>query len=131
MNIHHDVAPVVLDSRLDARSALTVRRILRSAVEEATSDIVLDVRDLVVGDSAGVSVLIGAVRAAERRGLRVALLHPPMRLRHALARAGLLSLFVVIDDCPQGEQTTGRPVNQLMPTIVAVKEPSPVTLVPC
>lgn len=131
MNIHHNAATVILDGRLDSRSAPAVRQTLRCAVEEAVADIVLDVRDLVVGDSAGVSVLIGAVRAAERRGLRVALLHPPMRLRHALARAGLLSLFVVVDDCPQQAQTTGRHVSEVSAKLAAMEEPSPATLVPC
>jgi anti-anti-sigma factor len=65
------VAPGVLlrlVGRLDARSAAGVRAALQEAVDTGSGELVLDLKELEIWDGAGLGVLVGAGRRAQRAG---------------------------------------------------------------
>ncbi len=70
-------ARVALRGRLDARSVPDVRDALHRAVDRGTGDLVVDLDGLEIWDAAGLGVLLGGHRRAERRGRRLVLIRVP------------------------------------------------------
>jgi anti-sigma B factor antagonist len=81
---------------LDVGSA----RLLASQVQDALHDrirsLTIDLADLGFMDSTGVSVLVGAWRAAERADVVFALASPPEQARRVLEITGTIVLFRII-----------------------------------
>lgn len=64
---------VALIGRLDTRTASRARASLQEAIDGATGDLVLRADRLVIWDSTGLGVLVGAYRRGRQRGRRLVL----------------------------------------------------------
>jgi anti-anti-sigma factor len=67
-------ARVRLVGRLDARIASSVRAGLQQAVDDGTGELILELGALEIWDGAGLGVLVGAGRRAQRAGRRLVLI---------------------------------------------------------
>lgn len=97
---------VDVDSSAPDRSVITVRgdidayggHVLRDAITEAfeiENDVVIDMSEVDFVDSAGVGVLVGGHRAAEKAGLGFAIRQPSRRVSVLLEVTGLNRLFTI------------------------------------
>ncbi len=57
---------VVITGRIDMTSAATTRAVLHDAIAASSGVLVVDLTDAVIGDSAGLGVLLGAYDRARR-----------------------------------------------------------------
>jgi anti-anti-sigma factor len=62
-----------LSGRLDARTAPEVRTALQESVDSGVGELVIEMGDLEIWDGAGLGVLVGAGRRAQRMGRRLVL----------------------------------------------------------
>jgi anti-anti-sigma factor len=62
-----------LSGRLDARTAPEVRTVLQESVDSGVGELVIEMGDLEIWDGAGLGVLVGAGRRAQRMGRRLVL----------------------------------------------------------
>ena len=88
----HTAAPgrvLVLTGRLDVASAADARLALADAVDAATGDLVLDLRELEAVDPTGLGVLLGAHRRAGRNGRTLVLQDTPPGVARLLRRTRL------------------------------------------
>ena len=89
-------AEVVLSGRLDARSAVAARALLRDVVDGGEGDVLLHVGELEIWDAGGLGVLIGAHRRARQARRRLVLVDvPPRQLR--LLRATRLHRLLTLE----------------------------------
>ncbi len=98
-----------VDSGAPDRSVITVKgdidayggHALRDAITDSSEvdhDVVVDLSQVDFVDSAGVGVLVGAHRAAEKAGRRFVIRHPSHRVSVLLEVTGLKRLFAIEDD---------------------------------
>lgn len=80
---------VRLAGRVDAASVAEVRLALHEAVDHGIGELVVDVRDLQLGDATGLGALLGAHRRAARVGRTLVLADVPPALTRLLAYARL------------------------------------------
>ncbi|GGK85944.1 anti-sigma factor antagonist [Sphaerisporangium melleum] len=76
---------VRVGSRLDVGTVATLRPCLHEAVESGEGDVIVDLSDLEMIDSAGLGVLVGTHRRALRAGRRLVLRGVPPRVMRLLA----------------------------------------------
>jgi anti-anti-sigma factor len=62
-----------LTGRLDARTAPEARTALQESVDSGVGELVIEMGDLEIWDGAGLGVLVGAGRRAQRMGRRLVL----------------------------------------------------------
>lgn len=97
-----------VDTSAPGRSVILVRgdidayggHVLRDAITdgfEAETDVVVDLASVDFVDSAGVGVLVGGHRAAQKAGLGFAIRRPSRRVAVLLEVTGLDRLFVIED----------------------------------
>lgn len=97
---------VDVDTRDPDRSIIAIRgdidayggHVLRDAITDALqidSDVVVDLSDVNFVDSAGVGVLVGGHRAAEKAGRTFTIRHPSKRVEVLLEVTGLNRLFTI------------------------------------
>lgn len=79
---------LVLDADLDHVSAADVRQELHAAIDRAEADLVIDLRQVRAVD-AGLGLLLGAHRRADRAGRRLVLREVPPTLGRLLLRTRL------------------------------------------
>jgi anti-sigma B factor antagonist len=89
---------VALPARVDVGTSADVRSALHAALDVADGDLVLDLSGVELIDAAGLGVLVGVRRRAEREGRTVILRGTPERVRRLLVATRLVRLFVVEDD---------------------------------
>ena len=80
---------LALRGRLDLPAAADVREALHRAVDSGAGDLVLDLSGLEIRDSAGLGVLVGAHRRANRTGRRLVLRDVPPSVHRLLRRSRL------------------------------------------
>lgn len=86
---------VVLDGRLDVRSAADVRRTLHRAVDAGEGDLVLDLSGLDAWDATGLGVIMGTHRRAGRCGRRLVLREVPPRMHQVLVATRLHRILTI------------------------------------
>lgn len=74
----------VLCGRLDVHSVADVRLLLHAVMDRGSGELVLDVRDMEIGDATGLGLLVGLHRRADRAGRRLVLRAVPPRLERLL-----------------------------------------------
>jgi anti-anti-sigma factor len=62
-----------VEGRLDRRSVAEVREAVDTALERGQGDLLLDLTDVEIADAAGLGLLVGAHRRAQRLGRRLVL----------------------------------------------------------
>lgn len=97
LSVRHEgeSAVVVLQGELDLYSAAELRELLINLGSAGHHDIVLDLRDLTFIDSAGLGVLVGALRRARTEGGNLALVSPRPSVKKVLDVGGLSAVFDV------------------------------------
>lgn len=95
MQIQQLADRVTLVGTLSVSTAGIVRAALHTAIDQAAGNFAIDLAQVTVRDSQGLATIVGARRLAERYGKTLTLLDPPLRVRHQLARIGMLQLFNV------------------------------------
>ncbi|MFI9251264.1 STAS domain-containing protein [Streptomyces sp. NPDC053069] len=86
---------------MDHVSQLELRGQLTQVIDRAERAVVLDLSDVSFCDSAGLNVLLGARREAERAAVMLVLACVPIKLRRVLEMTGadqVLRVFATIDD---------------------------------
>ena len=91
-DVHTDVATLLLDGELDARTAPALVPEVARLAESGAAIVRVDASLLIFIDSSGLGALVGARRAAQDRAAQLVLL-PSQRLHHLLTRTGLLGYF--------------------------------------
>lgn len=81
---------------LDADTARAVRARLAQAQHQARSAVILDLTNVTMVDSVGLSAIIGGARALGTRQLRV--ISPPERVAEILRDAGMAEVFELVPD---------------------------------
>jgi anti-sigma B factor antagonist len=81
---------------LDVGSARLLASHIEDALAEPIRSLTIDLADLGFMDSTGVSVLVGAWRAAERADVAFALASPPEQARRVLEITGTIVLFRIV-----------------------------------
>lgn len=76
---------VKIGSYLDVRNVALVRPTIHDAIDNATGDVVVDLRALDMIDAAGLGMLTAAHLRAERAGHRMVLRHCSDEIRRVLA----------------------------------------------
>ena len=84
VEVDADRGRLSLRGRLDARSITDVRDVLHRAVDDAPGDLVVDLAGLEIWDAAGLGVLLGGHRRAERQGRRMLLTGVPAPITRML-----------------------------------------------
>lgn len=88
---------------LDLASAPQLERGLTDVIDDqGCRSIIVDLQDLEFIDSAGLMVLIRATQQAQTRHARVTLARPSAVTTRILQLSGLLSVFDIRDDMPNG-----------------------------
>lgn len=75
---------VVLAGRLDVHSVADVRLVLHEVLDRGSGELVLDLREMEVGDATGLGLLVGLHRRADRAGRRLVLREVSPRLERLL-----------------------------------------------
>jgi anti-sigma B factor antagonist len=88
---------LALTGELDAASAPALEQCLDEVLSQPHARVMLDLNGLRFVDSAGVSVLIKAKRAAETHGRTLALRRPTPQLERVFALVGLADWLAVED----------------------------------
>lgn len=89
---------IAFSGRLDASTAPEASEDALGAVEEGSGKLLIDLSGLTFIDSAGLIVLIRAIRAASAKGGNVALLKAPQPVRTLLELTRLDRVFQVFED---------------------------------
>ncbi len=76
---------VRIAGRVDAASVAEVRLALHEAVDHGVGELLVEVRELELGDATGLGALLGAHRRATRRGRTVVLIGVPPTMARLLA----------------------------------------------
>jgi anti-sigma B factor antagonist len=87
---------VVLQGRLDSRTAPVARSLLHAAAEGGAGDLVVRLEDVEIWDASGLGVLVGANRKARQCGRRLVLADVPPR-QLWLLRATRLSRALTVE----------------------------------
>lgn len=95
MFIRGDHAELVVEGRLDVRSAADARTVLHAAVDNGDGDLVLDLSALHSWDATGLGVIMGAHRRAGRRGRRLVLRDVPPRMQRLLVATRLHRILAI------------------------------------
>ncbi|HLL37860.1 STAS domain-containing protein [Streptomyces sp. NPDC052773] len=95
MHIRGDHAEVVVEGRLDVRTAADARAALHSAVDGGVGDIVLDLSALDSWDATGLGVIMGAHRRAGRCGRRLVLRGVPPQMQRLLVATRLHRILAI------------------------------------
>lgn len=98
MHIRGDHAVLAIAGRLDVRSAADARALLHTAVDAGHGDLVVDLSGLDSWDTAGLGVIMGAHRRAERFARRLVLRGVPPRMRRLLVVTRLHRLLTLEED---------------------------------
>lgn len=77
-------AELRVEGRLDRRSVAEVREAVHAALERGQGDLLLDLTDVEITDAAGLGLLVGAHRRAQRLGRRLVLRGVSPRLARLL-----------------------------------------------
>jgi anti-sigma B factor antagonist len=85
---------------LDVHSAAILRERLVEIDESGCDRIVLDLGALAFIDSAGIGVLVGALRRAEARGASMVVVHTPRSVRAVFDMTHLTAAFSIEDPGP-------------------------------
>jgi anti-anti-sigma factor len=89
---------VALSGEFDLSSASRVDAKLRSIERTAPDTLIVDLRDLVFMDSAGLSRLLAAHRRARRGGWRFGLIRGPEAVERMLRMAATRERFLTLPD---------------------------------
>ena len=84
---------VVIEGRIDVRSAADLRLALRAAISEGFGDLHLHLGDVEIGDATGLGVLLESHRRARREGRRLVLASITPRTARLLRAARLHRVF--------------------------------------
>ncbi|CAL9449346.1 hypothetical protein SUDANB105_02398 [Streptomyces sp. enrichment culture] len=95
MHIRGDHAEVVVEGRLDVRTAADARAVLHSAVDDGVGDLVLDLSGLASWDATGLGVIMGAHRRAGRCGRRLVLRGVPLQMQRLLVATRLHRILAI------------------------------------
>lgn len=95
MYIRGDHAELVVEGRLDVRSAADARTVLHSAVDDGAGDLVLDLTGLDSWDATGLGVIMGAHRRAGRCGRRLVLRGVPAQMQRLLVATRLHRILAI------------------------------------
>ncbi|MEV5320761.1 STAS domain-containing protein [Streptomyces sp. NPDC052687] len=95
MHIRGDHAEVVVEGRLDVRTAADARAALHSAVDGGAGDFVLDLSALDSWDATGLGVIMGAHRRAGRCGRRLVLRGVPPQMQRLLVATRLHRILAI------------------------------------
>lgn len=95
MRVRGDRARVVVEGRLDVRTAADVRSELHRALDEGEGDLVLDLSGLASWDATGLGVIMGTHRRAGRLGRRLVLRGVPAQLQRLLVATRLHRILAI------------------------------------
>ncbi|MFF9477364.1 STAS domain-containing protein [Streptomyces sp. NPDC014733] len=95
MHIKGDYAELVVEGRLDVRSAADARTALHHAVDSGCGDLVLDLTELDSWDATGLGVIMGAHRRAGRVNRRLVLRGVPHRMQRLLVATRLHRILAI------------------------------------
>lgn len=99
-----DTARVTLTGELTEAARRPLVRVLTDLLlrEQSLSRVLLDLRGVSFMNSAGMAVLVQLERMAAPRGIGIALLDPPERVRRPLQLSGLWRRFPVLESSADG-----------------------------
>jgi anti-anti-sigma factor len=86
---------VILAGRVDVTCVADLRTVLHQAIDDGTGELHVDVSDLILVDAAGLGVLLGAHRRAERAGRELILSNVPEDLGRLLFKTRLYRVLHV------------------------------------
>lgn len=112
MSRSHDIALVPVSGDLTVHTAPSLRRTLEGLVRDGSRRIVLNMADVPYVDSAGMGVLIGAVRTMRNAGGLVSFVN----VRPAVLRA--LKIVRLVDLAPVSEAGERKEVPELDPAVL-------------
>jgi anti-sigma B factor antagonist len=84
---------IKVGAHLDVRNVAHIRTELNAALDSQRGDVLVDMRDVVMIDSAGLGMLTAAHLRAERAGRHVVLRHVPDDVRRVFAVTHLNRVF--------------------------------------
>ncbi|MEP6649634.1 MAG: STAS domain-containing protein [Lapillicoccus sp.] len=84
---------VVIEGRIDVRSAADLRLALHAAIDDGVGDLYLHLGDVEIGDATGLGVLLESHRRARRAGRRLVLASITARTARLLRAARLHRVF--------------------------------------
>jgi anti-sigma B factor antagonist len=97
----------VVDGRLDVRSASGLKDQGTAALAAGGGSLVLDLAEVEFIDSAGLGVLIGLQREAERLSGRLAIVRPRGSAAEIFVLTRTESFFTLVGDCADGLAAIG------------------------
>jgi anti-sigma B factor antagonist len=86
---------IKVGARLDVRNVAHIRTELNAALDSQRGDVVVDMRDVVMIDAAGLGMLTAAHLRAERAGRHVILRYVPNDVRRVFAVTHLNRVFLI------------------------------------
>jgi anti-sigma B factor antagonist len=89
MQVTGDGVELRLEGRLDASTLSDARLALNDAIDRGTGDLVVDLRDVAIGDRTGLGLVIAAHYRARRRGRRLVFTGVSPAARRLLCRTQL------------------------------------------
>jgi anti-sigma B factor antagonist len=103
-----DVPVVVLRGELDFDEAPTFGRVLEELLAEGEHEVVVDLSDLTFIDSSGISVLVGAARAAAAEQGTLVVAAPRRQVQRVFDIVSLSDLVAVEPSLESALQRVGR-----------------------
>jgi anti-sigma B factor antagonist len=97
------VPTIYLKGELDSYSAPRVRQLLESMTDLETPKVLIDISSLEYIDSAGLGVLVAALKKAADHSGTIALIGPAPNVARVLTVTGLDKLFTVYDNALEAQ----------------------------
>jgi anti-sigma B factor antagonist len=92
------VSVVKISGRVDSSTAPQVEAALHDLIDSGRHQVVLDLQGVEYMSSAGLRVLVTALKAAQKSGGDLKLAQPSVRVKEVLDLSGLTPVFNVYDD---------------------------------
>jgi anti-anti-sigma factor len=102
---------VVIEGRIDVRSAADLRLALHAAIDHGTGDLYLHLGDVEIGDATGLGVLVESHRRARRSSRRLVLASITPRTGRLLRAARLHRVLHMPVATPAASVTTVAPLT--------------------
>ena len=95
---HKRVDAVEISGRIDSSNAHELESVLKGFLDNKRYSIVLEMSEVTYISSAGVRILVSALRTSHNHRGDVRIAHPSQRVREVLSLAGLEAVFKVYEN---------------------------------
>jgi len=107
-DVNPEITVLSLSGRVDLEAVEAATPVVRSALEQSTAGMVVDLREVDFISSSGFRMLLTVYQDAERAGKALALAHPQPAVYKIFKVAGLDTKFSFFDDQSHAVQALSR-----------------------